>query len=160
MITRAIHLSLVMAATAWLPNAVMAQAAAPSTAANVREDRIIYGPALPRSPNVWNPHASVTLSGKIERLDQKNVEFIDSETGKLRKLPSDRIERIEVNWENAAAAEAHERFVKREYIKVLKQNDEVLRGGGFPRWQQIILLSEIVESFEAIGKPDAAGKYF
>ncbi len=100
------------------------------------------------------------LSGKIDKLDQQTVEFISSENGQRRKLPSDRIERIDVSWGSEAAAQAHERFLKREYVAVLKNNDEVLRAGGFPRWQQVILLSEIVQSFEAIGKPESAGKYF
>ena len=124
------------------------------------EDRIVYGPALPRSPNLWSPHPAVVLTGKIERLDQQSVEFVSSENGQRRKLASDRIERVEANWETQAAAEAHQRFVNREYIAVLKNNDEVLRAGGFPRWQQVILLTEIVQAFEAIGKPEAAGKYF
>lgn len=123
-------------------------------------DRIVYGPALPRSANLWSPHPTVVLEGKIERMDQLTVEFVSSENGQRRKLPSDRIERVEVHWETAAAAEAHNRFIKREYIAVLKNNDEVLRAGGFPRWQQVILLTEIVQSFEAIGKPESAGKYF
>jgi len=126
----------------------------------VVEDRIVYGPALPRSANLWNPHPTVVLSGKIEKLDQLTVEYVSSENGQRRKLPSDRIERIDVNWGTPAAAEAHARFVKREYVAVLKDNDEVLRAGGFPRWQQVILLSEIVQSFEAIGKPEGACKYF
>lgn len=125
-----------------------------------REDRIVYGPALPRPANLWSPHPTTVLSGKIEKLDQLAVEFISSENGQRRKLSSDRIERIDVNWETQAAAQAHERFTKRDYVAVLKNNDEVLRAGGFPRWQQIILLSEIVESFEALGKPEQAGKYF
>lgn len=131
-----------------------------SANAQVAEDRIVYGPALPRSANLWSPHPTLVLTGKIEKLDQVSVEFISSENGQRRKLPSDRIERVEVNWETPAAAEAHARFVKREYVAVLKNNDEVLRAGGFPRWQQVILLTEIVQSFEAIGKPEAAGKYF
>ena len=131
-----------------------------SAIAQVTEDRIIYGPALPRSANLWSPHPTAALTGKIEKLDQLSVEFISSENGQRRKLSSDRIERVEVNWETPAAAEAHQRFVKREYVAVLKNNDEVLRAGGFPRWQQVILLSEIVQSFEAIGKPESAGKYF
>jgi hypothetical protein len=120
----------------------------------------VYGPALPRSANLWSPHPTAVLTGKIEKLDSQTVEFISSDSGQRRKLSSDRIERIDVSWGSPAAAEAHERFVKREYVAVLKNNDEVLRAGGFPRWQQIILLSEIVESFEALGKPESAGKYF
>ncbi len=124
------------------------------------EDRIVYGPALPRSANLWNPHPTAVLTGKIEKLDQASVEFISSENGQRRKLSSDRIERIDVNWGTAAAAEAHARFMKRDYVGVLKNNDEVLRAGGFPRWQQVILLTEIVQSFEAIGKPEAAANTF
>lgn len=132
----------------------------PSATAQVSEDRIVYGPALPRSANLWSPHPTAMLTGKIEKLDQLTVEYTNSENGQRRKLPSDRIERIDVNWGTPAAAEAHARFVQREYVAVLKNNDEVLRAGGFPRWQQVILLTEIVQSFEAIGKPEAAGKYF
>ncbi len=124
------------------------------------EDRIVYGPALPRSSNLWSPHPTAVLTGKIERLDQQSVEFVSAENGQKRKLASDRIERIDVDWETEAAAEAHQRFVNREYVAVLKNNDEVLRAGGFPRWQQVILLTEIVQSFEAIGKPESAGKFF
>lgn len=124
-----------------------------------QEDRIIYGPALPRSSNVWNPPPAITLTGKIEKLDQSFLEFTSS-AGQQHKLPSDRIERVEVAWANADAASAHARYAHREYLLALKKNDEVLRGGGIPKWQQCILLAELVESAEAIGRPEVAGQLF
>lgn len=137
------------------PNSAQSYGQAHSSA----EDQVVYGPALPRSANVWNAPPQVVLTGKIQKLDQQTLEIGDS-SGKVRKLPSDRIESIEVTWDTPAAAQAHERFAKRQYLLVLKVNDEVLRAGGFPRWQQCILLAEIVQSCEALDKPELAGKFF
>lgn len=123
------------------------------------QDRIVYGPALPRAVQPWNPPPTITLVGKIQKLDQQTLE-IHTTSGKHHKLSSDRIEQIEVAWDTPAAAAAHERFVQQRYTDALKENDEVLRSGGIPRWQQCILLSELVESAEAIGKPELAGKLF
>ncbi|MGN6547390.1 MAG: hypothetical protein ACTHK7_20225 [Aureliella sp.] len=123
------------------------------------QDRVIYGPALPRAVNPWNPPPAITLLGKIEKLDQQALEMRTAE-GKTHKLTSDRIEHIEVAWDSPAAAAAHARFAEQHYAEALKENDEILRAGGIPRWQQCILLSELVESAEAVGKPELAGKLF
>ncbi|MCC6508677.1 MAG: hypothetical protein IT423_06200 [Pirellulaceae bacterium] len=152
---------------AWSSSAmfVAAQNTSPLTTADApqsnstTEDRILYGPALPRSTNVWNSPQTITLTGTIETLDQQAIVFVDT-LGERRKLPSDRIEAIEVNWETPSAKEAHARFALRDYVAVLKENDEVLRAGGFAKWQQVILLSELVQSCEALGKIETAGSSF
>ena len=89
---------------AWSSSAmfVAAQNTSPLTTADApqsnstTEDRILYGPALPRSTNVWNSPQTITLTGTIETLDQQAIVFVDT-LGERRKLPSDRIEAIEVN---------------------------------------------------------------
>ena len=122
-------------------------------------DRVTYGPALPRSTNPWNAPPSVNLVGKIEKIDDEVLEIV-LVGGERRKVPSDRVERIEVAWETPAAAAAHARFVERRYLAALKENDDLLRAGGFPMWQQRVLLAELVESAEAIGKPELAGQLY
>ncbi len=114
---------------------------------------------MPRSANLWSPHPVLILTGRVEKVDSQVLEIVESD-GKRRKLPSDRIERIDVHWHNEAAASAHQRFVDRDYVGVLKNNAEVVRDKTTPFWQQCILLSEIVQSFEALNKPESAGKYF
>jgi hypothetical protein len=122
-------------------------------------DRVVYGPALPRSTNAWDPPPAITLIGKIQRLDQSVLEIVAAD-GRVQKLPSDRIERIEVAWASQTAAAAHERFAKQQYMEALKENGEVLRAGGIPLWQQCILLGELVEAAEAAGRPELAGQLF
>jgi hypothetical protein len=122
-------------------------------------DRVVYGPALPRAVNPWNPAPAITLVGKIQKLNQQVLE-IQSTTGQVHKLSNDRIELLEVAWASPAAAAAHARFAQQQYTDALKQNDEILRAGGIPLWQQCVLLSELVESAEAAGKPELAGKLF
>ena len=132
---------------------------AAQTESAAAQDRVVYGPALPRSTNVWNPPTTFTFVGKIEKLDQNFLEIV-VQSGQRHKLNSDRIERIDVAWDNADAQAAHERYIKREYLQALKENDEVLRTGGIPKWQQCILLSELVECAEAVGRPEVAGQLF
>lgn len=123
------------------------------------QDRVIYGPALPRAVNPWNPAPTITLVGDIQKLDEQVLE-IRTAAGKIHKLTSDRIEQIDVAWDTPGGAAAHARFAQQRYAEALKENDEILRSGGIPRWQQCILLSELVESAEAVGKPELAGKLF
>lgn len=130
-----------------------------STESNAGQDRVILGPALPRSTNLWNPPPSIVLVGKVDSLDDHILEMTLS-NGERRKLPSDRVEQIDVAWANAAAAKAHARFAQRRYIEALKENDDLLSAGGFPMWQQRILLAELVESAEAIGKVELSGQLF
>ncbi len=74
--------------------------AGPATASSdseASEDRVIYGPPC-RLANLWSPHPVLILTGRVEKVDSQVLEIVESD-GKRRKLPSDRIERIDVHWQ-------------------------------------------------------------
>ena len=122
-------------------------------------DRVHYGAALPRSTNVWNATPVVVLTGKIDQLDSISLE-ITTLAGERRKMPSDRIERIDVAWDNDEARAAHQRYTDQQYLLALKENDEVLHSGRIPKWQQCILLAELVEAARAVDRAEVAGELF
>ncbi len=143
----------------WTAAHLYGQNAASDASSESKLSRVRLGPALPRSTNVWNPTTAVTLVGTVQKLDQQSIE-ITLRDGNTTKQASERIEHIDVAWHTAEAAACHERFAQGKFLDALKQNDKVLSAGGFPKWQQCVLLAELVECAEAINKPDIAGMLF
>jgi hypothetical protein len=121
-------------------------------------DVIHYGPAKPGAGDPWQPLKTDRLVGRIIELNAERLELV-TPAGDRRRLTSDRVEAVEVAWENAAAEQAHARYLKRQYREALRENVAVIRSG-LPTWQQRILIGELIESAEALGSVKIAGSLF
>ncbi len=98
------------------------------------------------------------LQGEIKQLDGGRLVMIEA-GGAPRTIPSEQIIRVAPFWRNAAAQQVHQQFVEGNTKEVVKGVPEALKSG-LVQWQQRLLISELVQSVDALGNPRAAGIYF
>ncbi|MFO1065149.1 MAG: hypothetical protein U0892_14895 [Pirellulales bacterium] len=131
---------------------------APSNRA-IALDTVYYSPAVPSTIEPWSPLKTEKLRGEVKELNAKNLVIVID--GVKRELPSDRVEYIEPAWDTPEAAEAFERYHRREYVAALKQNVRVINtDSALATWQRRVLLAELIESAESIGQIRIAGTLF
>jgi len=117
-------------------------------------DSFLYAPVVAKSPDVWMTVQPDRLSGTIEELDDQRIVFVSG--AQRRELPSHRVMHVEPVWRTPAAVEAHRLFSERRY----REAKEAISGAvtnDLPRWQQRLLVAEIVDVLAALGDPRLAG---
>lgn len=117
-------------------------------------DSILYAPAVTKSFDIWNPRAADRLLGTIEEFDDQRLVFVEGE--KRRELPSNRVMQVEPIWLTPAAVSAHKLFSERKYREA-KEAITKAATNDLPRWQQRLLVAEIVDVFTALGDIRIAG---
>ncbi len=106
----------------------------------------------------WIALESLQYHGQIKQFDGGELQMLDAQ-GETLRFPSQRVIRVEPHWRNATAAQAHQLFVQRRYREVAKAVPAALESD-LERWQQRLLIAELVQAAEALDSPRAAGNYF
>lgn len=135
-----------------------AQNSIAQTSGQSQHDTIWYGPSPVRRRDSWEPPEVAKLKGRILEFDAQTLIYTD--LGGLRhELESDRVEGVEVRWNNEEARSAHRLFRQGKYREAVTAIDRATKSG-IPQWQQRILIAELIESADAIGNPKSAGGLF
>lgn len=151
------YFGILIACFVWVPllqrdvKAQSVPAAAPidtNPAGSTELDTFEYAPVYTRSIDVWNPPIAEQLAGSIEEFDDQHIVFI--ENGQRRELPSNRVLSIKPVWKSEAASNAHRLFTERRYEQAIEAIPVAVKSN-IPRWQQRLLIAEIVDSAVAIG---------
>ena len=108
--------------------------------------------------DVWSAPQTRQLLGEIQRFESDRLELIDR-AGVERTLPSKYVLRVHPRWRTAEAAQAHQLFEDGKFEELVKAVPTALESN-LAQWQQRMLISELVQGVEALGKPQAAGAYF
>lgn len=113
---------------------------------------------LATEPDVWTGSPVQRLAGEVLELDSQSLRILVS-GGEERSIPAARIVRIEPHWHNEAAARARQLARERKYREVIDEVPTVLKSG-LPRWQQQLLLADLVVAAEALGNRRTSGVLF
>ena len=113
---------------------------------------------LPPVRDVWSPPQMRLVRGEIQRFESEQLQLLDSQ-GDLLTLPSKYVLRVYPRWRTAQAALAHQLFEAGEFQQMVKAVPTALESN-LVQWQQRILIAELVQGVEALGKIQAAGAYF
>ncbi len=106
----------------------------------------------------WLSVTTVQYRGEVKQLDGVELQMIDT-VGEAVRVPSHRVVRVEPRWRNATAAQTHQLFVQRRYRELSTAVPAALESD-LERWQQRLLIAELVQGAEALGSPRVAGIYF
>jgi hypothetical protein len=74
--------------------------------------------------------------------------------------PGDQVIGIEPGWKLEEFARVHQLFVEEKFAEVVRQGQAALKLSGAPRWQQRLLVAEMVQAASALGQWQVAGKVF
>ncbi len=111
------------------------------------------------SLNRWDPRQLFEDAGKVKEWDDQKIVFIRPGAKREITTQGDFVVRIEPAWANEAGEQIHRLFSERQYSSVIKQGNDAIKSG-LPRWQQRVILSEMIEACSALGKPRIAGILF
>lgn len=111
------------------------------------------------SLNRWDPRQLFEDSGVVLEWDSQKTVLVRASATNKTTIPGDFVVRIEPVWANAAGERIHRWFSERQYQSVVKNGKEAINSG-LPRWQQRVILAEMIESYSAMGKPNLAGILF
>lgn len=111
------------------------------------------------SLNRWDPRELFEDTGIVLEWDEQKIVLIRPDAGKETSIPGDFVVRIEPSWANESGEKIHRLYSERQYQAVVKQGNEAIKSG-LPRWQQRVILAEMIESCSALGKPNIAGTLF
>ncbi len=109
--------------------------------------------------NRWDPRELFEDSGIVLEWDDQKIVLIRPGAAKETIIPGDFVVRLEPSWANESGEKIHRLFSERQYQSVIKQGNDAIKSG-LPRWQQRVLLAEMIESCSALGKPNIAGTLF
>ncbi len=111
------------------------------------------------SLNRWDPRQLFEDTGVVLEWDAKMTVLVRTSATTKTTIPGDFVVRIEPAWANASGEKIHRWFFERHYQSVVKNGKEAINSG-LPRWQQRVILAEMIESYSAMGKPNLAGILF
>ncbi len=108
----------------------------------------------------WEPRKVVELTGVIVEWDPAKLSMVRPTGQAATTFPGDQVIGIEVGWKLEAFAQVHQSFKKQDFAEVVRAGQAALQLTGAPRWQQRLLVCEMVESASAMGQWQLAGKIF
>ena len=107
----------------------------------------------------WDVRALFEEDGILLEWDSQKVVLVRPGAMKETTIPGDFVVRIEPAWFNESGEKIHRLFLDRQFQSVTKLGSDALKSG-LPRWQQRLLITEIVESLSALGRTENACRVF
>lgn len=121
-------------------------------------DTILYAPVISKGIDSWKAPQPTLLSGKIEELDSEKFVYVDLES-KRHDYPSNRVQSVVVKWATPEAAEVHQLWTNRTYAEVVRKTAPAVKSG-VPQWQQKLLIAQLCDALQALGRTKNAGAIF
>lgn len=125
-----------------------------------KDSRIWFSEPGDTSLDRWEPRELFEDVGIILEWNAQNVVLVRLDAKSESTISGDYVVRIEPNWTNPAGEKIHRLFRQYQFQSVADQGNETIKLGEMPRWQQRVILAEMIESRSALGASDAAGKLF
>lgn len=105
--------------------------------------------SLDASLKQWNPPEVSVESAVVLDWNDKDLIVVRRDSMDKVVLPSPNIIRMEPRWENELAASLHSDFLNGRYAEAIAKGGRILgqksEQPGTPRWQQRVLIAELVE---------------
>jgi hypothetical protein len=116
----------------------------------------------PVSPSLqrWDAPQVVEFDGVISDWTREKLTLVKPQGTGITTYPGDLVIGIDPGWKLQEFAAVHELFCQRRFNEVIKQGQTALLLSGAPRWQQRLLVTEMVQSACAIGQWGVAGRIF
>lgn len=116
----------------------------------------------PGSPSLqrWESRNVIEIEGVISDWTREKLTLVKPQGTGITTYPGDLVIGVDPGWKLEEFAAVHELFCQRRFQEVIKQGQAALLLAGAPRWQQRLLVSEMVQSACALGQWSVAGRIF
>ena len=122
--------------------------------------KVLWSEPGENSLNRWRARSIIEARGVIVSWDVDKLVVIKPEAKGPTNFPGDLVVGIEPGWKSPAYAQVHSLFEQRKFKEVLQQGQAVLSLAEIPRWQQRVVVSEMVDSAMALQQYSAAARVF
>ena len=122
--------------------------------------KVLWSEPGENSLNRWRARSIIEARGVIVSWDVDKLVVIKPEAKGPTNFPGDLVVGIEPGWKSPAYAQVHSLFEQRKFKEVLQQGQAVLSLAEIPRWQQRVMVCEMVDSAMALQQYSAAARVF
>ena len=108
----------------------------------------------------WKPRVHLDIHGVVVSWDHEQLVMVRPDGNGPTSFPGDLVIGIDPHWKSSAYQEVHQKYLQHEFREVLQRGQTALSLAQIPRWQQRLLVGEMVEAAVAIGQYATAGRVF
>lgn len=108
----------------------------------------------------WEARRIIEIRGVVVEWDPKKLGVVRSDGNGVTSFPGDGVIGIEPAWKADEFKAVHALFAQHRYEDVLTQGQNALKLTNIPRWQQRLLVAEMVQSAVSLKKWAVAGRIF
>ena len=108
----------------------------------------------------WNARRIIEIRGVVVEWDPKKLGVVRPDGNGVTNYPGDGVIGIEPAWKSEEFAAVHALFAQQRFEEVLTQGQNALKLTNIPRWQQRLLVAEMVQSAVSLKKWAVAGRIF
>jgi hypothetical protein len=124
------------------------------------ESRIVWLESGSLSLERWEPGRSIELRGVVVEWEPTRLVILRKDTAGPSTFPGDQVIGIEPGWKDESFVEVHRLFGEQQFSEVIRTGQAALKAPSIPRWQQRLLVAEMVQSACALGQWQVAGKIY
>lgn len=108
----------------------------------------------------WDARRIIEIRGVVVEWDPKKLGVVRPDGDGVTNYPGDGVIGIEPAWKSEEFAAVHALFAQQRFEEVLTQGQNALKLTNIPRWQQRLLVAEMVQSAVSLKKWAVAGRIF
>lgn len=122
--------------------------------------KVIWGEPGENSLDRWKPRSFIEVQAVVVSWEADQLVVVKPGANGTSSFPGDLVAGIEPNWKSPAYAQVHELFKQHKFREVLQQGQAALAMPDIPRWQQRIVVAEMIDSAVALEQYAVAARIF
>jgi hypothetical protein len=108
----------------------------------------------------WEPGRSIELRGVLVEWEPTRLVLVRKDAKGPTTFPGDQVIGIDPGWKEKSFADVHRHFMEHRFAEVISEGQSILKTPSVPRWQQRLIVAEMVQSACALGQWQVAGKVY
>lgn len=108
----------------------------------------------------WEPGRSIEIRGVLVEWEPSRVVLVRKDASGPTTFPGDQVIGIVPGWKEESFAKVHSLFVSQKFAEVISEGQSILKTSSVPRWQQRLIVAEMVQAASALGQWQVAGKIY
>lgn len=122
--------------------------------------KVLWGEPGSNSLDRWKPRSVIEVQGVVVAWESDQLVLVKPGANGTSSFPGDLVVGIEPTWKSPTYAKVHELFLNKQFREVLQQGQAALAMTEIPRWQQRVVVAEMVDSAVALGQYAVATRVF
>lgn len=124
------------------------------------ESRIQWVESGETSLKRWEPGRTLELRGVLVEWEPDRLVLVRKDANGPTTFPGDLVVGIDPGWKEESFANVHQLFVQQQFSEVIRAGQAALKTPSIPRWQQRLIVAEMVQSACVLGQWQVAGKVY